>query len=200
MSAQPVDSGEKSNPYITLVERAQSAEGTERDQAFNALMEQFSFAAQSWAYQTLGDVHAAQDAAQEAFITAYEKLDDLRDPAAFPSWLRMIVRTQVGRLLRDQRDAIPLEDETALAADDLAQDAEQRLLHEGVRRAVRALPEHERVVTELFYIGGYSQQEIAERLALPLTTVKKRLQYARERLRETMAPVSLMRLYSLRAA
>jgi hypothetical protein len=52
---------------------------------------------------------------------------------------------------------------------------------------VEDLPEGERAVTELFYIVGYSQQEVAERLGLPLTTVKKRLQYARERLKETMS-------------
>ncbi|MEO8394128.1 MAG: sigma-70 family RNA polymerase sigma factor, partial [Chloroflexota bacterium] len=63
-------------------------------------------------------------------------------------------------------------------------------LKEQVNRAVRALPDHEREVTELFYITGYSQQEIAEQLALPLTTVKKRLQYAREHLRETMPPMN----------
>jgi len=57
---------------------------------------------------------------------------------------------------------------------------------------VRALPDHEREVTELFYITGYSQQEIAEQLAVPLTTVKKRLQYAREHLRETMPPMNVL--------
>jgi len=67
-------------------------------------------------------------------------------------------------------------------------------LAEQVTRAVRSLPEHERVVTELFYIGDYSQQEIAEQLAVPLTTVKKRLQYAREHLRETITlpPMSVL--------
>ena len=49
--------------------------------------------------------------------------------------------------------------------------------------AVQALPEKEQVVTKLFYLNGYSQKEIARLLELPLTTVKKRLQYARQNLR-----------------
>jgi hypothetical protein len=54
-----------------------------------------------------------------------------------------------------------------------------------VRDAVRGLPEHERSVVELFYLAGLSQQEVAQTLAVPLTTVKKRLQYARERLKSS---------------
>lgn len=144
----------------------------------------------------LGDVHATQDAAQEAFITAYERIDELRDPAAFPTWLRAIVRTQCNRILR-QREALPLDDRE-LSADDPVLTAEQRLLHEDLHTAVHGLPDHERVVTELFYLSGYSQQEIAEQLQLPLTTIKKRLQYAREHLRETMPPMNMLTM--MRAA
>jgi type II secretory pathway component PulF len=52
--------------------------------------------------------------------------------------------------------------------------------------AVQSLPEHQRIVTTLFYIDGYSQREAAEILGVPLTTVKKRLHDSRERLRERM--------------
>ena len=53
--------------------------------------------------------------------------------------------------------------------------------------AVQALPEKEQVVTQMFYLNGYSQKEIARLLELPLTTVKKRLQYARRNLRGILA-------------
>jgi uncharacterized protein len=55
-----------------------------------------------------------------------------------------------------------------------------------VLAAIGELPEHERMVTMLFYIGDYGQNEIAAFLELPLTTVKKRLFSARQRLRERM--------------
>lgn len=60
---------------------------------------------------------------------------------------------------------------------------EQQDLQQRVLAAVRALPAHERAVTEGFYLQGESTQELAERLEIPLPTVRKRLQYAREHLR-----------------
>lgn len=178
--------------YEDLVRKAQTNEPEAREEAFEALIALFQPSAQAWAFQALGDSHAAQDAVQEAFLTAYQKIDDLRDAAAFPGWLKRIVLTHAHRQTRRKSLALlPLEEEAAEHHDDPAAHAETRELEAQVNEAVRALPEHERVVTELFYITGYSQQEIAERLALPLTTVKKRLQYAREHLRETMPPMML---------
>src|SRR5207248_6847427 len=57
---------------------------------------------------------------------------------------------------------------------------------EQVRQAIRSLPEGERVVTVLFYISEYSQQEIAAFVGVAVITVKKRLAAARKRLKERM--------------
>ncbi len=164
-----------------------------RRAAFEALAAEFSTQAERWAYQVLGDPAAAQDAAQEALITAFEHIGALRDPAAFPGWLKRIVIRQCSRITRTRDyDAPALDDDTlAEDMDDPAVIAEARELARTLRSALDRLPEGERRVTELFYLSDLSQQEIAERLALPLTTVKKRLQYARERLRETLAGLSI---------
>src|SRR2546421_3950958 len=55
------------------------------------------------AYAVLGDFHLAEDAAQEAFISAWQKLDQLRQPEAFPGWFRRIVLTECNRLTRGKR-------------------------------------------------------------------------------------------------
>ncbi len=177
-----------------LVKTAQHAPTpAERRAAFEVLAAEFSAQAERWAYQVLGDPAAAQDAAQEALITAFEHLGALRDPAAFPGWLKRIVSRQCSRITRARDyDAPALEDETlAEDDDDPAAIAEARELARRLRGALDRLPEGERRVTELFYLSDLSQQEIAERMALPLTTVKKRLQYAREHLRETLAGLSM---------
>ncbi|QPC84082.1 RNA polymerase sigma factor [Phototrophicus methaneseepsis] len=176
--------------YAELVQRAQQAQGPERERLFNALVDQFAIAAQSWAYAKLENIHAAQDAVQEAFLTAYKNLDDLQDAAAFPSWLRRIVWTQCNRQMRKAKHVVALDDASLPAYADLSTEVEQRMLYRRLREAVHALPAHERVVTELFYLEEYSQQEVAEQLGIPLTTVKKRLQRAREHLRETMPPLN----------
>ncbi len=179
--------------YDHWVKQAQAADPNSpaREEAFAELIAQFQSMAHGWAYNALGDAHLAQDVVQEAFLTAYQKLDQLREPDAFPGWLKRIVLTYCNRVTRRKSPSLlPLEDEDAQA--DPAASAEDHDLREQVNQAVRSLPDHEREVTELFYITGYSQQEIAEQLALPLTTVKKRLQYAREHLRETMPQMSLL--------
>ena len=177
-----------------LVKHARTANERERREAFDALMEQFQETAWRWAYNVLGDAQMAQDAAQEAFLTAYQKIDQLRDPAAFPAWLKRIVMTECSRLTRRKTpDLRRIEDIESAYGDDPAASAEAREERERLMRAVRALPERERAVTEMFYLDGYSLIEIARGLELPLTTVKKRLQYARERIRETMPTSSLYR-------
>ncbi len=177
--------------YEALVNRARAGEtDAERRDAFDALVQQFEAAALDWAYALLDDAHLAQDAVQEAFVTAYQNLSQLREPKAFPAWLRRIVRTHCNRQTRGKQVTTrPLDDDADLSsnAHDPAVTVEEGELTHTLLEAVRELPEHERAVTELYYLTGYSQDEIAEQLALPLTTVKKRLQYARERLKE-MAP------------
>jgi RNA polymerase sigma factor (sigma-70 family) len=180
--------------YESLIEAAQNGD----QPAFAELMLRFQEAAREWAFQALGDPHLAEDAAQEAFLIAYRQLDQLRDPKAFPSWLKRIVLSQCHRILRRrQMPSAPLDDEAPVpeSGHDPATEVEQREMQESLRRAVQNLPDGERAVTELFYIVGYSQQEIAERLRLPLTTVKKRLQYARERLKESLSTQIVARLH-----
>jgi RNA polymerase sigma factor (sigma-70 family) len=63
---------------------------------------------------------------------------------------------------------------------------ERREVAQQVRMAVAALPEHERSVTLLFYMGQHSHKQIAEYLEVPVTTVKKRLHTARKKLKEKM--------------
>jgi RNA polymerase sigma factor (sigma-70 family) len=171
--------------YESYVEQAQRGTGEQAEAAFSLLIDRFWNSAVAWGYAALGDFDSAQDAAQDAFIIAYHHLGDLREARAFPAWLRRIVTSQCVRSLRRKpEDEQVLDEEGEVAtSDDPARAHETAEREEKVRAAVRALPDHERSVTELFYLGGYSQQEIAETLDLPLTTVKKRLQYARERLK-----------------
>ena len=172
-----------------LVAQAQSDDENVKRAAFDELVRRFRGMAYQRAYTTLSDPHLAEDAVQDAFIIAYIRIDQLREGHGFPAWLRRIVLTQCDRLIRGKRPILePLEAKFDLAEprpgpEDMV--AENELL-EQIHQAIDALPEHERTVTEGFYMQGESQKELAERLQIPLTTVKKRLQYAREHLRSIM--------------
>lgn len=169
-----------------LIQQANNSDKAISDAAFDALMTRYSGMAFQRAYASLGDRYMAEEAVQEAFIVAYLRLDQLKDPDAFPAWLRRIVLTQCDRLIRGKRPTLePIENRYDLAEDTPGPEAhlvsEEMLNH--IHNAISALPEHERAVTQDFYLEGASQKEIAEKLNVPVTTVKKRLQYARQHLR-----------------
>lgn len=157
--------------------------------AFGQLVVRFQRLACAVAYAVVGDAHLAEDAAQEAFIEAYQELGRLREPAAFPTWFRYIVHKRADRLVRGKRlPLLPL----AAAAQLQAQQAdpphltEVRALRVAVRAAVAALPEPDRLLVSLFHLGGYSQREVAAVTDLPEQVVKKRLFRARQTLRRLL--------------
>jgi uncharacterized protein len=182
-----------------LIARATAARAAraEKSHAFGEIVRRFQDLAFACAFSTLGDFHLAEDAAQESFLTAWRNLDQLRQPEAFPGWLKRIVLTQCGRFTRGKHvDTVGLEAlhdrPTPNGADgdpSAAYDARERRAR--VLAAIRELPEHERIVTSLYYLGDYSTAQIGAFLELPVGTVKKRLFSARQRLRERMLDMGL---------
>jgi RNA polymerase sigma factor (sigma-70 family) len=166
--------------------------------AYSTIVRQFQDMAIGYSYALLGDRQLAEDAAQEAFIDAYQELPRLREPAAFPSWFRKIVFKQCDRLVRGRRVAIkPLEEAAEIRSDvpEPAEVVEARERQYSLLKGIKALPEHERTVIVLFYFGGYSQAEISSFLDLPVTTVKNRLYTARRRLQERMVAMAKRNFY-----
>src|SRR5215211_7550825 len=97
------------------------------------------------AFAVLGDAYLAQDTAQEAFVIAWQKLAQLREPAAFPGWFKRIVLTQCNRLTRCKRlQLVSLEAGVEAVAGDPGphSSAERRELVTRVLHAINALPEN----------------------------------------------------------
>ncbi len=164
----------------------------ERLAAFGELVERFSGMACGYAYAALGDFHLAEDAAQEAFVSAFQRIDTLQDPAAFAGWLRRLVTTACSRATRRRqvpRTPLATVGEIASSGPEPPKAVEAAEMREQVLRAIGQLPPHEREATTLFYINGYSQQEVAAFLEVPVSTVKNRLHAARGRLKERMLPM-----------
>ena len=156
-----------------------------RQQAFGEIVTQFQDMAFACAYAILGDAYLAEDVAQESFVIAWQKIEQLRTAAAFPGWFKRIVLSQCNRLTRSHRlQIVPLEITTNHRVEPFAQRAvEQRELMAKVLKAIEDLPENERLVTTLFYVNEYSQADIGEFLELPVSTVNKRIYSARQRLK-----------------
>ena len=139
------------------------------------------------------DVQASEDIAQEAFLSAWQQLDRLRNSASFLPWLRQITRNLARDWLRAQAQR-PLSGEAAeiamgMAADPSPDPADRLLRGEAEAAAeeiISALPEDSREVLLLFYREGQSSRQVAALLGLSDEAVRKRLSRARASVREEL--------------
>ena len=176
------------NKARALVLKATDSDATlaEKQEAFCELARIFQDMAYACAYAVLGDFYLAEDAAQEAFLSAWQKLSQLRQPEAFPGWFRRVVLTECSRLIRGKHlRTIALDEGVNLHANhtDLQTAIERDELTMAVFTAIKKLSLNERMVVVLFYVKEHSQSDISAFLDVPLTTVAKRLYSARVRLR-----------------
>lgn len=167
-----------------LVRRARGGDS----RAFGALVERYQRAAWSVAWSVTGKREDAEDAAQESFIVALERLDELSDPGKFAGWLMTIVRNRSRNLVRRESlrktDQVPESTSTSQPGPDRV--TESRELGELLEEAMAELPDVQREIVLLHDLEGWKHREIAERLDLPSGTVRSHLHFARKALRKTL--------------
>ena len=161
--------------------------------AFEPLVRRYQNAAFAVAMSFLRDRSDAEDVVQDAFVAAYCKLPQLKDPAIFGSWLHRIVvnhckdwrrRKSVDRLIR-----VGSESESVRGAYLLADQVHRNYIEcLELWDEVENLPEHYRHVVTLYYYTGFSLKEIAAFLDIRESTVRGRLYQSRIRLREALSP------------
>ena len=141
----------------------------------------------------LGNIHDAEDVAQEAFLRSFLKLSTLRAPYNFGGWVRLIARNIArNRLSRNQRFVVMDEqrvideysDAVDLSSDDTDSQAEPALL------ALSRLSSKLRETARLTYLSSYSQKQVARRLRIPLGTVKRRLWEGRAKMKKEVRNMS----------
>src|SRR5262245_18123398 len=187
---RPAESSELVQDFTSLIHKALDSSHplAERHEAFGELVRKYQDMAFGCAYAVLGDFYLAEDAAQVAFITAWQNINQLRVPVAFSAWLRRIVLTRCNRLTRGPRlPIVPLDvgTNTPSSEPDPQFSAEQSDLRAKVLAEIQRLPRNERLVTTLFYVNGYTHSDIGEFLELPVSTVNKRLHSAGQRLKKS---------------
>ncbi len=143
------------------------------------------------AFRVLRDERHAEDAVQEAFLTVWRTAASFRaERAKASTWILTLVHRRAVDLVRreERRRTEPLTDEPALesAAESTEEAAWLRFERERVQSALRQLPDVQREAIELAYYGGFSQSELAERLGVPLGTIKSRMFAGLARLRELL--------------
>lgn len=155
--------------------------------AFDELHGRYARAVLGLALRRLGDRGRAEDATQDAFVAIWRSArtyDPTRGRGA--AWLYAVARNAItDGHRRAPEPAAELEDGPGREPDP-SDEAERSWVAWRVHRALEELPDHERPVIELAYWRGLSQSEIAERLAIPLGTVKTRTRSALARLADAL--------------
>ena len=143
------------------------------------------------AFRVLRDDRLAEDAVQDAFLAVWRTAAAFRaERAKASTWILTLVHRRAVDVVRreERRRTEPLDDATRdTATSESAEDAAWLgFERERVQQALRQLPDTQREAIELAYYGGYSQSELAERLGMPLGTIKSRMFAGLTRLRELL--------------
>ena len=162
------------------------------DEAFSTLVQRYQKSVHALAWRKIGDFHYAEEITQDTFLQAYEKLPTLKNRNQFAGWLYVITNNLCTDWLRRKRPAMQsLGDASVKAIDKLTYERyilEQRETaatehrHEIVKQLLEKLPESERTVVTLYYLGEMTTREISRFLGVSVNTITSRLQRARERL------------------
>jgi RNA polymerase sigma-70 factor (ECF subfamily) len=161
------------------------------EDALAELYDRVSRIAYGLALRVLRDERHAEDAVQEAFLQVWRNAATFRaERAKASTWILTLVHRRAVDLVRreERRQADPLTDEgeTAQAPEQTEEAAWLRFERERVQTALKQLPDVQREALELAYYGGFSQSELAERLGVPLGTIKSRMFAGLARLRELL--------------
>lgn len=167
---------------ITLVEAAQQGDR----EAFGELCQRFERHVLAIALRRLGDYGEAQELCQDVFIQAMNKIGQLREPAAFPGWLRSIThRLAINRIIRWNNE-LAIEQEALDAACAVEESPLENVLTEerdrGLQAGLARLGQVDRETLVAFYVDGRSLNEMSTDFAAPVGTIKRRLHVARKRL------------------
>ena len=162
------------------------------EQAFSTLVRKYQKSVHALAWRKIGDFHIAEEIAQDAFLQAYKNLATLRNPNQFAGWLYVIANNLCKRWHQKQKlstrslEGTPMTEiqNSSYKRYELerreAEAAERR--HEIVKELLETLPESERTVVTLHYLGEMTAQEIGKFLGVSVNTIKSRIRRARERL------------------
>jgi RNA polymerase sigma-70 factor, ECF subfamily len=163
-----------------LVARAQRGDVA----AFGSVVRATQMMAYAVARRVLCDPTMAEDATQDAYLRAFRRLKDLDEPAAFPSWFRRIVITVALNMRRKRRvTLLRLDDVPDVPILDETETSWSELQRQRLAAALLTLTSEERQLCDRRYHGRWSTARLARHCGVDESTLRKRLQRIRDRLR-----------------
>ena len=162
--------------------------------AFSHLVAKYQKRVHALVWRKIGDFHIAQEVTQDAFLRAYQKLGTLKNYNQFPGWLYVIAANLCSDWFRKNQppeQSLEVTDMSEVnqvsysryVAEKQAAEADETR-REVVKKLLQKLPESERTVMTLYYLGELTIKAISEFLGVSPNTVKSRLSRARNRLKK----------------
>ena len=164
------------------------------DEAFSTLVKKYQKSVHALVWRKIGDFHYAEEIAQDTFLKAYKKLSTLKDPNQFAGWLYVIANRLCINWIRKKKPTLQSLEGTRVnevaqysyshyvSTERETEAAERR--SEIVKQLLARLPESERTVVTLYYLGEMNAKEIGKFLGVSVKTIHSRLHRARKRLQE----------------
>ena len=175
---------------VQLIRRVLSGD----DKAFDILVAKYQKSVHALVWRKVEDFHYAEEITQDTFLQAYRKLSTLKNPHQFAGWLYVIANRLCIDWIRKQKPAMQSLEETSVKEIDsityeryVEEDRELEAAehrHEIVKKLLEKLPESERTVMTLYYLGEMTTKEISKFLGVSVKTISSRLRRARERLKQ----------------
>ena len=175
---------------VQLIQRTLSGDDT----AFGILLRRHQKSVHALVWRKIGDFHTAEDITQDIFLQAYKKLSTLKNHSQFAGWLYVIADrlcidwSRKRRLPTQSLEDTPVEEiERSSYTHHISEAQETELAehrHELVKKLLAKLPESERTVVTLYYLGEMTTKEIGKFLGVSVDTIKSRLRRGRKRLQE----------------
>ncbi len=165
----------QSQDPVVLVERLQQGDDSALEDFISSTQEQ----AFRMAMGILNDRERCQDVLQEVYLTVFQKISQLKSPAALRGWFCQILVNRCRQELRGRKFTSSLEGLPESGVEDGTAQVDQRL---DVQAALSRLASDDREVLTLREVMDFSYQQIADNLQLPLGTVRSRIFNARQRL------------------
>ena len=173
---------------VQLIQRILSGD----DEAFGTLVQKYRKGVHALVWRKIGDFHYAEEITQDVFLQVYKKLGTLKNPSQFAGWLYVIVDRLCINWFNRHKPAVQSLDATSrkeieefsyacYVSEQRETEAIERQ-HATVKKLLKKLPESERTVVTLYYLGDMTTKEIGRSLGVSVNTIKSRLRRARKRL------------------
>ena len=175
---------------VQLIHRILSGD----EEAFSILVQRHQKSVHALVWRKIGDFHIAEEITQDTFLRAYKRLSTLKDPNLFAGWLYVIANRlcinwrERNRPTTQSLEDTPIEEiEESSYAYYISEKREEETSdrrYEIAQQILQKLPESERTVLTLHYLGEMTAKEISKFLGVSVNTIKSRIRRAKKRLQD----------------